>query len=343
MEQIKNGISRRTFLAGTGAAIGALAAGGVVGYQTTALAAPTVAGFFPWPALDVNDKKLLKEKAVFGYALGGCCYGAAYGLIEVLKSKTGGAASPWAQLPMEMYRFGLGGALSWGTVCGALNGSVSVINAVFNGLADATKPQTDPANAATDCYPAKFGAATDELMQWYQNTAFPLADPDLDSYITTNLIASNVYDVLDGKTGAFNWAGIYSQPTSVCGSPLCHASVSTWCDVSGKTYTGEDKKVRCARLTADVAAKTVELIDKAMANGYPIVNFLPTYDFRAGALNGSTDCMDCHTGTGTKSAPHGGGARFDNEQGKMDCYSCHDDKKSEVGYIKKNMAPACDR
>ena len=119
----------------------------------------------------------------------------------------------------------------------------------------------------------------DELFLWYQQTELPVyvpAKPALDIEIAR----------------------------SVSESILCHASCTRWCRVSGhKTFTKEQKE-RCKRLTADVARKTVEILNAHFASRFAAAQ---QYDER------TRQCMPCHTK----------GSRLQNTRGKMGCDSCH--------------------
>lgn len=87
-------------------------------------------------------------------------------------------------------------------------------------------------------------------------------------------------------------------------SPLCHVSVSKWCDRSGFSATSNERKERCARLCADVAKKSVELLNDLYKG-----NFASQY----GPAQSVGECMTCH-----------GPNVMNNTLGKMDCVSCHD-------------------
>ncbi|HWJ03961.1 MAG TPA: hypothetical protein VNU93_09790, partial [Verrucomicrobiae bacterium] len=67
MEEIKNAISRRTFLTGTGAAVSGFVAGSVLGTNAVAMAAPVVAGSYAWPADNTLTLASVKEKAFDAY------------------------------------------------------------------------------------------------------------------------------------------------------------------------------------------------------------------------------------------------------------------------------------
>ena len=84
-------------------------------------------------------------EAYFKYS---CCYAAAYALLTALKESSGG---PWVTIPPEMFRFGAGGGLGWGTLCGALNSSLAVLNLATT----------------------RFEALGNELIGWYTTMAFP--------------------------------------------------------------------------------------------------------------------------------------------------------------------------
>ncbi|MEW6046726.1 MAG: C-GCAxxG-C-C family protein [Bacillota bacterium] len=121
-----------------------------------------------------------------------------------------------------------------------------------------------------------YARVINELMGWYTQVAFPQYRP----------------------------AGGADLPTSVSGSPLCHVSVTTWCKVSGYGENSKERKERCARLTADVAAQAVRLL-----NAHFDGQFTATYAAPASVK----ECMDCH-----------GPSHLNNTRGKMDCVQCHE-------------------
>ena len=71
-----------------------------------------------------------------------------------------------------------------------------------------------------------------DLIRWYKNNPFPAYQP--------------------AKLGL---------PTSVANSDLCRDSINGWLKVAGVTLDDPKRKERCGGLTADVAAKTVELLN----------------------------------------------------------------------------------
>lgn len=127
----------------------------------------------------------------------------------------------------------------------------------------------------------------DELFRWYEVTAFPVYTP------RKGLPVGMDRDL----------------PTSVADSVLCHISVSKWAYSSGLPAQSKERSERCARITADTAKKTVEIMNSKI-NG----TFKPALA-SSEVLKGCTQ-PDCHGGSKDK---------FGSPilKGKMDCTPCH--------------------
>ncbi|OIN99453.1 MAG: hypothetical protein AUJ49_11160 [Desulfovibrionaceae bacterium CG1_02_65_16] len=119
-----------------------------------------------------------------------------------------------------------------------------------------------------------------ELFRWYERTAFPIYDPG---------------------AGAQGAAG--PLPTHVPGSVLCHISVSSWCQATGIDAGNVKRSERCARVTADVTSKAIEIMN-AKIDG----TFAPALKSQAEAA-----CGACH----------GKGKVSPMLKGRMDCTPCH--------------------
>ncbi len=146
---------------------------------------------------------------------------------------------------------------------GTICGSLNGASALF-GLLVADKQVRD---ALTAC-----------LFGWYEETAFP-------SFLPLNPL----FD--------------YTPPTSISHSVLCHASGTTWCKENGFAVSSKERKERCRRLTADVAAQTVEILNEYYNNTFistPLQQNVNT-------------CISCHGSTG----------KVANVSTKMSCTSCH--------------------
>lgn len=97
----------------------------------------------------------------------------------------------------------------------------------------------------------------------------------------------------------------FTPPKSVAKSVLCHASTTRWGKTAGFRIDSKERKERCRRLTADIAAQTVEILNNYFGNA-----------FVANAHDNETTrtCMTCHGSEG----------KLGNTTGKMTCTSCHD-------------------
>lgn len=144
--------SRRDFLTSAGTfAAGAFAAGGVIGALAPARAVAAQA--LPWPYLILNPQTVA-EAAYNAYKTAGCMYGTGKAMIDALAAATG---SPWNTFNPDLMRFGGGGIAHWGTVCGAVNAGVTIIQMVAG---------------------PSVAALTNEYMGWACDFAFPTTRVD---------------------------------------------------------------------------------------------------------------------------------------------------------------------
>lgn len=88
---------------------------------------------------------------------------------------------------------------------------------------------------------------------------------------------------------------------NAAGSVLCHASVGNWCKRSGNKVGSQEMKERCRRLTADVAARTVELLNANLREPCKFAGLSPEVK----------SCLSCHN------------EELHDTIGKMRCDSCH--------------------
>ena len=122
-----------------------------------------------------------------------------------------------------------------------------------------------------------------ELFRWYEKTAFPIYDPGM---------------AAQGVKGAL--------PTSVANSVLCHVSVSRWSYETKLAANSKERSERCGRITADVCAKAIEILNAKIDAGK---------DWK-GALGKQESVVQC-------SACHSKGKMSDIVKGNMDCTPCH--------------------
>jgi hypothetical protein len=273
-------VTRRALLGGAGLLLGAVSTAGAAPAIGPATAPPTPTPTptpkdFPYEQHLKPDYRLdaaaVREAAYQAYYAGGCCHGAYSALLGDLAQRAG---APFDQLPLDFGKFGAGGIATYGSVCGAALGGVLVVNMVV-------------ANAQAR------GAMMTDLLRWYEGTAFPAYVPK----------AKHAKEAA-GVTLDFSPAAIVKLQRAPR-SHLCHASVSDWCAANGVAASSPDKLARCARLTADVAGKTAEVLNA----------YLAARAYTAAPPDAeSAGCVACHTAaTTTESVATG-----------MRCDACHD-------------------
>jgi hypothetical protein len=220
---MEKSLTRKQFLANTSkmAAAVAVGAGAMTTFGPKAFAG-TAATPWPWPyqKLDPERVRVLGHDSY--YSGKGCAYGAFHALMAELRTVVG---EPFLSLPSEIMVFGAGGAVGWGTLCGALNGAAALISLVT-------------LKATSDIL-------VNELLGWYTQVMFPT---DISNqYAVAHTFTDTRYD--------------QALPQNISGSVLCHVSNTAWCEASQFSVSSTERKERCARLTGDVAAYAAKILN----------------------------------------------------------------------------------
>jgi hypothetical protein len=115
-----------------------------------------------------------------------------------------------------------------------------------------------------------------DLFSWYEATELPNYEPSEDKSATPLV-------------------------KSMASSVLCHVSQGKWCKAAGEEVGSPEVKERCRRLTAEVAAKTVALLNAHLLEPSQFTN-----------LNAEVkSCLKCHE------------KDLHDTLSKMNCNSCH--------------------
>lgn len=267
---MKEKLNRSEFLKHSASLTAGLTVGALAGGAVSAITPPeTKTGGYtwPWPYTPLD----LETARIIGHDSFWnnmfCCAGAFNGVIGQLKTALG---SPFTELPVEMMLYGAGGGAGWGTVCGSINGAAAAISLVTP-------------KAVSD-------VLVNELYGWYTENQLPTD-------------ASNTLAVEQKYTDRRVTQALAQNASD---SPLCHQSVTQWCNLAGFKVGSNERKERCARLTGDVAAKAVELLNANLSG-----TFTTHYTTPAAVAA----CLACHGGSGGKA----------NVAAKMSCLSCHVD------------------
>lgn len=175
----------------------------------------------PWPYVPL-DVEHVRKLGHEGHHEGSCGYGSFDAVVSALQEEIG---YPYDQVPTYMLHFGRGGVAGSGDVCGAVLGSLSAINLVAG---------------------EEYRPLATELIAYYRETPFPTDTAN--EYAVTN--AYYVEDYLDEQLGQ-----------TAAGDIACAVSRGTWVEETGYEMGSVEREERCARLTGDVAAKAVQILN----------------------------------------------------------------------------------
>ncbi len=144
-------VTRREALIGAGkVAVGAAIV--TAGASTLLTPSRTVAATFPWgyKKLDLQEVGDIAYNAWYGKF---CCQAVVEGILKPLQKSIG---EPYASLPLDAFKWGHGGAVGWGTLCGTMTG----------------------AGIATGFIAGPEGEAIlNDVIAWYADTELPIYKP----------------------------------------------------------------------------------------------------------------------------------------------------------------------
>ena len=80
---------------------------------------------------------------------------------------------------------------------------------------------------------------------------------------------------------------------SIAGTPVCHISVGRWMRASGEAFLSDARAERCARLAANVAMETTQMLNDWKDGRYKAKHQL-LYNVVANGITSQNNCMDCH-------------------------------------------------
>ncbi|HDZ60017.1 MAG TPA: C_GCAxxG_C_C family protein [Actinobacteria bacterium] len=118
---------------------------------------------------------------------------------------------------------------------------------------------------------------TNEVIRYYSDTELPIYVPDNPK---AQITAVSKSDTL-----------------------VCHISVGRWMEKEGVGFLSAEQMERCGRLSADVAKKTVELINSYIDGTFEAPEKAPAFSM---GMPAQTNCTDCH-GENVPTIPTPGG------------------------------------
>ncbi|TYB32877.1 MAG: twin-arginine translocation signal domain-containing protein [Flexistipes sinusarabici] len=288
-------LNRRNFIKGAAVLSGAVALGAVSVRKAGATEAEGIMSqepALPW-GYEELDPEYVRKLGHLGYYPFECGGGAFWAIMTALKEKIGypytllplpsvdeviSYLETGGELPQVPMRFGGGGAAGYSSLCGAPNGAAAAINYIV------------PFEATEHI--------VRRLLRYYETEAFPTDQSN--EYAANNEFLVPRY--LSDKV----------LPKSVSNSVLCHVSVGKWCEHSGYASGSLERSERCGRLTGDVSAMAVTLL-----NAYQRGELETVFPFKLS--HETAECRTCHAK----------GKDYEKGQftrGHIECTSCHGDE-----------------
>lgn len=161
---------------------------------------------------------------------------------------------PYASFPVESFAIFEGGMVGWGTICGSVNGA-SIVAALIVG------PPT---------WEEISGIIASNTMDWYSHANMPVYVPKEPKANKDSIIQT------------------------VSDSPLCHVSVGKWMKASGFALGSDERKDRCARVSASVAYKLVERLNQWKDEGEDFYEDKAWSGPVKAGITGQYNCANCH-------------------------------------------------
>lgn len=197
---------------------------------------------WPWP-YEKLDAEASAALAYENWYEKFCCYAVASAIIMPLQEKIG---MPYTHFPVASTKWGHGGAVGWGTLCGTLTGA-----GIATGLIAGDEGEK----------------ILNDVITWYTTTELPIYQPEEPK---TEITSVNKSD-----------------------SPLCHISVGKWMAKENVQFFSDPRKERCARISADVATKTIELLNQ-WADGTYVATAPEQAKAHEVQMPAQNNCMECH-------------------------------------------------
>jgi len=177
------------------------------------------------------------------------------GLFQPLAKSVG---APYDTYPLGSVFWAHGGLMGWGTACGTLIGAGTAIGLITG---------NDNTEVGGRAKVPVGQAIINDVIAYYASENLPKYKP------------------------ANPKAEIKNQ--SIADTPICHISVGKWMNKEGVKFFGIERKERCARLSADIAMYTAQLLNEWADGTYkprnePLANALDNQ------ITSQNNCGECH-------------------------------------------------
>jgi hypothetical protein len=118
-------------------------------------------------------------------------------------------------------------------------------------------------------------------------------DTDVAEAMTNDLAFYYSYTDMPSFTPPKNLIADINNMT-MANTPVCHISVGRWMRQEGVEFLSNERAERCARVAADIAMETVNMLNAWKKDGKYTPKHKPLFNVLANGITSQNNCMDCH-------------------------------------------------
>lgn len=118
-------------------------------------------------------------------------------------------------------------------------------------------------------------------------------DTDIAEEMTNDLAFYYSYTDLPSFTPPKNLIADINNMT-IANTPVCHISVGRWMNKEGVEFLSPERAERCARLAANVAMETANMLNEWKKEGTYTPKHKPLFNVLANGITSQNNCTDCH-------------------------------------------------
>lgn len=118
-------------------------------------------------------------------------------------------------------------------------------------------------------------------------------DTDIAEAMTNDLAFFYSYTDMPAFTPPKNLLADINHKT-ISSTPVCHISVGKWMNEEGVEFLSGERAERCARVAADIAAETVNMLNAWKKDGKYTPKHQPLFNVLTNGITSQNNCRDCH-------------------------------------------------
>jgi hypothetical protein len=118
-------------------------------------------------------------------------------------------------------------------------------------------------------------------------------DTDIAEAMTNDLAFYYSYTDMPSFTPPKNLIADIKSMT-IANTPVCHISVGRWMSQEGVEFLSSERAERCARVAANIAMETVNMLNEWKKEGKYTPKHKPLFNVLTNGITSQNNCKDCH-------------------------------------------------